>query len=490
MNENRFLRFYCPVTWCLLVLLSFGCTYTHQLYGQSEPENTDEGYIDFVEKLNETRSANVSHEKNAATDLLHLIGPAGGSEKQWTWCWSALKSDNAIPQGPFFKPFGEIEESIDLDTVNKLTRTFWKNDDYPAVARWIQENTIPLGTLVQSLEKEQYFMPIGNGDANQSMMSCEMPTLMRIREVSKLVAIRAMNHFAREEYEEGLDNVHRIHQLGRVVGSGGFLIEMMIGVDICDRASRAEWELIVSGSVPKEVLLAYLQKKRQLGPLPEVSNCIASEQLMNLDCVQLLKKGEWEGLEIVPQKSSFDMEFAFDEVNKVYDSISDAMTKNQDDFSETIRSIKVVEKNQRKIVDLGAGERLSQLSESEESRSRFLGRVMIANAFPAFSQIYTGETRCKTWTQLSEMAFRLEIHKLDTGSYPKQLNEVALEEERQFLLIDSFSSNQAFQYQRTDDGYKLYSVSMNGMDNGGKGLVSQPEQKLGTGVFDLGFEKR
>lgn len=60
---------------------------------------------------------------------------------------------------------------------------------------------------------------------------------------------------------------------------------------------------------------------------------------------------------------------------------------------------------------------------------------------------------------------QLELHRLQGGSYPAELADVAAED-----LQDPFTGKQLL-YRREGESYVLYSVGENGKDDGGKKLL-------------------
>ena len=104
--------------------------------------------------------------------------------------------------------------------------------------------------------------------------------------------------------------------------------------------------------------------------------------------------------------------------------------------------------------------------------SRDAARVVIALFSPAAEQARLAEDRGTARYQLTRVAFALAIYRAENGEYPERLEQLvpaALAE----LPSDPFTGR-PFVYQRTDDGFRLYSVGDNQQDDGGATFDTDP----------------
>ena len=68
---------------------------------------------------------------------------------------------------------------------------------------------------------------------------------------------------------------------------------------------------------------------------------------------------------------------------------------------------------------------------------------------------------------MTRVAFALAAYRAENGSYPATLADLAPKYLTE-IPLDIFSDGD-FQYEATDDGYRLWSVGPNGVDDGGDG---------------------
>ena len=79
-----------------------------------------------------------------------------------------------------------------------------------------------------------------------------------------------------------------------------------------------------------------------------------------------------------------------------------------------------------------------------------------------------GQDRFAAETGLTDAAFALAAYRADHGSYPATLADLVPKYVAK-VPKDIFNNDADLHYKRQGDGYLLYSVGVNGKDDGGKG---------------------
>jgi len=101
-----------------------------------------------------------------------------------------------------------------------------------------------------------------------------------------------------------------------------------------------------------------------------------------------------------------------------------------------------------------------------------LGDVIISLVMPATYKIQNAiDRRTQTQDNVS-VAFALARYHCDQGKYPKQLDELTPTYLKQ--IPQDIFSGKSLLYGRTDNGYILYSVGLNGKDDSGHGPDDDP----------------
>jgi len=84
---------------------------------------------------------------------------------------------------------------------------------------------------------------------------------------------------------------------------------------------------------------------------------------------------------------------------------------------------------------------------------------------PGLSRYYELSTRSIAARRATQVAFATEIFNAEHGRYPESLDELPAAGDS-IMTIDPFTGN-AFGYKLTDEGPRIYSLSENGIDDGG-----------------------
>jgi hypothetical protein len=97
---------------------------------------------------------------------------------------------------------------------------------------------------------------------------------------------------------------------------------------------------------------------------------------------------------------------------------------------------------------------------------------LIKNAAPAITRVAELDLRARAHLELARTALAIERYRLAGGKVPARLEELVplyLKE----VPSDPFDGN-PIRYRRTEPGYRLYSISEDGQDNGGKEKTDVP----------------
>ena len=457
-----------------IALAGFLCSFAigvppSQALAQEEAINSSPS----IDQVNILRSQGVDPEKNAAADFLRALGPSYGLPGEWRFAWDTIGQSTQLPKGPFL----ELKQAslLKREKRNSLSTDFWTRDDEPVAAKWISENLEPMQHIANGLKKEQYFMPIGNGGAKQASLGATPLFYQELFSINYLYLVKAMGHFGHGEFKRGLNEIHRLNRLGRKTGNGT-LPEIIRGATLCRNAAFAEWRLVFSGNPEREILETYIQHKSKLPSLPTIANCVTAETLACKDTLSLIKDGFFEDM---PKPANFDLQAAFKEVDD-YSASIESVFDLQANGIVTLRGLKEVEDNIQKPA---RGRWLSA-----EHASRKVARRIIRLSLDDWSRVLKVQLKIQTLIRLSDLAIRLEIHRLKFDAYPQELNELEIAAEQKSVLTDPFSGD-PFLFKKTANGYKIYSVSVNGKDDGGDGVEIQPSfDILKDDRADIGIE--
>ena len=93
------------------------------------------------------------------------------------------------------------------------------------------------------------------------------------------------------------------------------------------------------------------------------------------------------------------------------------------------------------------------------------GNPLVEMIMPSLSRYYTLRTREETSRRATQLAYATHLYKAETGKFPKSIDELPAEY-GQTMRIDPFTGRY-FGYRLTEEGPRIYSLSENGIDDGG-----------------------
>ena len=113
-----------------------------------------------------------------------------------------------------------------------------------------------------------------------------------------------------------------------------------------------------------------------------------------------------------------------------------------------------------------------------EAVSERIGQVFVALLLPAVSAAADAEDRGAMQFELIRLAFALAAYRADHGSYPAKLADLAPKYVAE-VPKDIFNAAE-LHYRREGEGYLLYSVGVNGKDDGAKSYEDRKDgRRLG-----------
>ena len=111
---------------------------------------------------------------------------------------------------------------------------------------------------------------------------------------------------------------------------------------------------------------------------------------------------------------------------------------------------------------------VSVLGKGRQAVSERVGQIFVALFLPALSACANAEDRGTMQFELTKLAFALAAYHADNGSYPDKLADLMPKYVAE-MPKDIFSDSD-LHYKQQGDGYLLYSVGVNGRDDGGRGI--------------------
>jgi hypothetical protein len=484
-----------------------------------------EGYVDYPTALNERLREGVTPETNANVLIVRALGPRpegaelapefyrwlgidrppdeGDSLVSWDKYFQAHLKDLPIEEEPpgwfdelFRDEFDELPAPPDPrrhwdDRMSRAREWPWKAKDEPEIADWLRRNEKPLALMIEATRRPHYFNPLVSANtAPQSarLLNSLVPTVQKCREVVNALCCRAMRRIGEGDVDGAWQDLLACQRLGRLLSSKGSLIETLAGIAMSHMACSAELTLLSHGKASIKQVRGWLDDLRKLPPMTSVPDKVGeSERFLLLDALmsivchgpEYLSKMDVPG-GTKPAKNqlpgrlfsrSVDFDPAFRNINQTIDRwvAAGRLPDRQSRRAEYDLLIREVKQLKADVTGMGAVERALT---GKTSRGKYIGNAVIALILPAYDKIHDAADRLEQVERNLHLAFALALYRADRGRYPAHQAELA----PKYLPAvpgDLFSGGPLV-YRPEGDGYLLYSVGINGLDEDGRRREDDP----------------
>lgn len=169
-----------------------------------------------------------------------------------------------------------------------------------------------------------------------------------------------------------------------------------------------------------------------------------------------------------------DMDPALRTVNRWHDRLGRAMREQNRRVRE--KNLGIIHEDlsalRDKLMQTGELSKPSRSRNTPEGRGQLLGDILVAGLVPVFRELQNAADRMQQGRNNLCVAFALAAHQRDHGRYPPDLSSLA----PKYLVKLPFDifSNRPLLYRPRADGYLLYSVGVNGRDDGGRAFYEDP----------------
>ncbi|MBN2562072.1 MAG: exo-alpha-sialidase [Phycisphaerae bacterium] len=248
------------------------------------------------------------------------------------------------------------------------------------------------------------------------------------------------------------------------LGQGDILIEMLVSVAEKGLVeSNARWALKheVFSAEEMEAALDLLSERDNALPAP--FHWVTGELAMALDVTQYLCAPTEEGREPTLNRERlkrFNKLFNLDEYvsqptpDEMASTSAEGVTRNFVEFYS-----KFAELASRGFPDVKP-EDIDAMT-TPYAQDNYLSRALL----PSLTRVYQLVNRQEASRRATQLTYAIHLHKAQTGQWPESLDDLP-PRYTENARTDPFSG-QDFVYHKTEDGFKLYSTSENGQDNGG-----------------------
>jgi hypothetical protein len=460
------------------------------------------GYVDYVAALNERLRGNIKPEENANVLIWQALGPhpEGANMPPEYFEWLGVPQppevgDYFLGFGDYLKQRAKIEEKVErdeyYDRMMRASKWSWGKEEEPQLYEWLHVNEKSLEVAIQASKRPEYYNPLvprGKTDEwSPQLMEALLPALQKCREIIPALTSRAMLLTTKGDAQAAWQDLLACHRFARLLQRGGTLIEMLVGIAMEHIVGRSEMVFVDRSKLSSQAIISRWHDVADLPPMSAIADKVdLTERFV---CLQMIMGVAHYGPEYINSPAAMvlksnrlwsrlfthniNFDSAFRNANRWYDRISASMRMpNHADRQREINGIT----SQLMALKLETSDP-TMLFKKEifgaSYRGENIGNIIICLLAPAMEKVHSAAERNEQNFRNLHLAFALAAYHADTRRYPEALAELA----PKYIdkIPDDLFSGQPLIYRLESDGYLLYSVGVNGVDDGGQGYDDDPK---------------
>jgi membrane protease YdiL (CAAX protease family) len=492
----------------------------------TEPLRKD-GSVDYVAALNQRFSKGVTPENNSAVLFWTAVGP-GDIGKEYREKYFQMLGMPALPEkGDYYvdldkylaqqrdgakrggaKPEPRTRSNA-YDLLDPALKRPWSKEKFPVLAAWLAANEKPLALLVEASTRPRRFDPLVCGERTP-LLAVLQPAISAFHhagDVGSALVARAMLRLNSGNVDDPWEDLLTYHRLARLVGQGPTEIDAMVAWSRDGAASAADQGVLQHASLTAAQIAKMREDLRRLPPMPAmVDKLDVAERFTYLNIVLDASRGGRASLAELERaadvaalngsrelrttvksllrysaSTAIDWDLILRMGNSWFDRITDAYRKpTRASQKEALRKLDEDFRKLKATAENKASLEKSMLGDARKALSERLGQVILIMFSPSMVLQGSVADRSAMTFELTKLAFAIAAYRADHGSYPVTLADLAPNYVRQ-VPKDLFNDAD-LHYRREGDGYLLYSVGVNGKDDGGRGYE---DRKAGEDWDDL-----
>lgn len=449
-----------------------------------------DGSVDYAAALHERASQGIDPNENACVLIWEAVGPRpeGGNylpDDYYQWLGTVRPPDvgeYAVSWDKFVRESLQAKQINHLEWYERVDRCRkwpWKGADQPDVADWLQINAKPLEVIERATRRPTYYNPlVPNRDAEGRrgpLISCLLPHVQVCRNFATMLTTRAMLRLGSGETEKAWGDLMTCHRLGRLMGRGSSLIEMLVGIAIETMAIETEAVFLSEAKLDSRWHARMLTDLEQLPAIASLADKIdLSERYFMLDTTKLIKRDGPRAMNELP----FGVKKSPSTPGKLFTrSINwDEAMKYENQWID--RVVRVLRELDLATRTAEADKLAAETSDSEvppeywtmtaDERGQRMGKSIVGVLSPAWRKVDVAVVRIRQRNQLLRTGIHLTQYRADTGKYPVSLSDLVPKQVAK-VSHDLFNDG-PLRYVPIANGYRLYSVGPDRRDD----LNAQP----------------
>jgi hypothetical protein len=488
----------------------------------TEPLRKD-GAVDYVAVLDQRFRQGVTPENNAAVVFWKAVGPQEIIPEYRDKYFQMLGIPLLPEKGDYFvdlddyanrnnngtspegaKREGEAQRER-WDQLNMVMKRPWSPKEFPRLARWLAANEKPLALVVDASKRPRRYDPLCCRET-LPLIAVLLPAVKPYRAIARALCARAMLQLNDGKFEEAWEDLLTCHRLSRLGAQGPTLVEFF-ALSRDDAACAGDQALLQHAHLTASQIAKMRADLNRLPAMPRMADKIdVAERFTYLDnvlyysrhgrasLVEIESSAESEYLNGSKQLrntaasllhysagTAVDWDIVLRMGNAWFDRIADAYRKpTRAAQREALRKLDEDFRKLKTTAEDTASLEKSMLGDPRKALSERLGQVILIMFSPSITLNVNCEDRATMTLELTKLAFALAAFRADHGAYPPKLADLA--PKYVAAVPKDIFANSDLHYRLGGKGYLLYSVGVNGKDDGAK---SSEDRKKGEDWDDL-----
>jgi hypothetical protein len=456
-----------------------------------------DGYPDYAAAMNERLSKGVTAENNANVLLWQALGPRIDGNKRTAEFFKKLGMAMPPENGDYFIALQQyLNEHAKLETgeptdkvlaeVDHSTERAWTAKQFPHFAGWLKANEKPLALLGEATRRNRFFSPWQYSAPKAGPPGLRDHFFYAYRAIAHALTARAMLALGEERYDDAWRDLLASHRLGRLVGHAGNWNGWLIGIAIESIMHKAEFAYLDQAKPSAARLrecqrdLQGMQSRAKLADMFDLG-----QRIVFLDTVaQSERHGlghllDFFGTELLKapdplaNQHLIDWDTAFRNANYWHNRLAASMRINDraargkllDQIQEELRPLERFRKEGLDKALLGPGR-------TSGARAKLLVDFVFSFFVATSRKLMDAADRTEQNHRNLTIAMALAGYHREHGGYPKAL-ESLVPDYLPKIPQDLFGTS-PLTYRPSANGYLLYSVGVNGKDDGGRTYGDEP----------------
>ena len=469
-----------------------------------------DGSVDYVAALDQQFRQGLTPENNAAVLFWKAVGPGDIRPADRDQYFQMLGIEALPEKGDYFvdseeyiarreaggqtsnaKPNAGTRDDMPDQLTAAQTRP-WSGREFPVVAEWLAANEKPLALVVEASKRRRRYDPLCGGERTL-LITVLLPAHQCYRHVAAALCTRAMLRLNEAKVEAAWEDLLTCHRLARLAGQSPMFVDSILAFSCEEMACMGDRALLQHADLTATRVAKMRGDLDRLSAMPEMADKIdGGERFAYLDVVSDYSRqgtGFLAGF-VSPQMVELDPHFK--RLKNTIDLLIRHSAGREVDWDYVLRMgnwwfdrivyayrMPTRAEQRQAIGELDA--EIRKLKETAED-AQLLDELLRENAHKALSvrcseviltmflpSVTTGrsfEDRLNMRFELDKLGFALAAYRIDHGAFPAKLADLAPKHVAK--LPEDVFNNSDLHYRLEGKGYLLYSVGVNGKDDGGK----------------------